>query len=329
MCIRDRYHIDTYDHVRGAWEPCLFAAVFFSFLMVPLRSVLYCTDWRSQNFDPTLIVEYALDVVFLVDMYLRLYHMEDTYRNSVRFKVDVVANLPYVILAPLLNHPQRYAMLRYPHLLRGFNLKTYLIQIRDYLEVKHAIVIRDKTITIFQRTYETVFLIHGMACFWAIIKSHGNDSRTFASSYIRSVYYALVMSTTVGYGDVAPQTVSETWFAVVAGAVGATCFAGVVANITSFVHSVDISEDNLAHKRCVLKTFCEERNLSPAIRDDVKQYLDYMEHEKGGLDDLKLISHSLSDHTRDDVALYMAHKPILNCPVFRGLEGGLLRRVIE
>ena len=58
-----------------------------------------------------------------------------------------------------------------------------------------------------------------MACCWAIIKSHGNDTRTFASSYIRSVYYALVMSTTVGYGDVAPSTVSETWFAVVAGAV--------------------------------------------------------------------------------------------------------------
>ena len=152
---------------------------------------------------------------------------------------------------------------------------------------------RDKTITIFQRTYETVFLIHGMACFWAILKSHGSDGRTFSSSYVRSVYYALVMSTTVGYGDVAPTTVSETWFAVVAGAVGATCFAGVVANITSFVHSVDISEDNLAHKRCVLKTFCEERNLSPALKDDVKQYLDYMEHEKGGLDDLKLINQSL------------------------------------
>ena len=167
-----RYQIGTYDHIRGAWEPCLFAAVFFSFLVVPLRSVLYCTDWRSRAFDPTLVIEYALDVVFLMDMYLRLYHMEapEVYKNSVRFKVDMVANVPYVILAPLLNHPQRYAMLRYPHLLRGFNLKAYLVHIRDYLEVKHHILIRDKTITIFQRTYETVFLIL-MACFWAIIKS--------------------------------------------------------------------------------------------------------------------------------------------------------------
>ena len=71
-----RYQIGTYDHIRGAWEPCLFAAVFFSFLMVPLRSVLYCTDWRSRAFDPTLVIEYALDVVFLMDIYLRLYHME-------------------------------------------------------------------------------------------------------------------------------------------------------------------------------------------------------------------------------------------------------------
>ena len=236
--------------------------------MVPPRSGIVLHGLAVAGLDPTLVIEYALDVVFLVDMYLRLYHTEapEVYKNSVRFKVDMVANVPYVILAPLLNHPQRYAMLRYPHLLRGFNLKAYLIHIRDYLEVKHSHYDKGQDHHDLPADLRDGLPHPRDGVFLAILKSHGSDGRTFASSYVRSVYYALVMSTTVGYGDVAPTTVSETWFAVVAGAVGATCFAGVVANITSFVHSVDISEDNLAHKRCVLKTFCEERNLSPSLK---------------------------------------------------------------
>ena len=70
---------------------------------------------------------------------------------------------------------------------------------------------------------------------------------------------------------------------------GATFFAGIVANITGFVHSVDISEDNVAHKKAVVSVFSEERGLSKELKGRLTSFFTYLEDEKFGVDEMKLL----------------------------------------
>ena len=119
-----------YDKIHRFWEPCLFISVFFMFLMVPIRSVLYVTDWKyakppkmGPSADWTLLLEYFLDAFFVVDMYLRAFHFArrgivggeealivdpwkicGAYARTFRFKVDCVANFPWLLVAAVLTH---------------------------------------------------------------------------------------------------------------------------------------------------------------------------------------------------------------------------------
>ena len=52
----------------------------------------------------------------------------------------------------------------------------------------------------------------------------------------------------MGYGDFTPNTSMETLYAVIVGVIGATFAAGIIANVSSFFHDVDVSEDNIEHK---------------------------------------------------------------------------------
>ena len=72
----------------------------------------------------------------------------------------------------------------------------------------------------------------------------------------------------------------------------------------------------------------EERDLKPETQHMVNSYFDYIENEKGGLDDIKLLNKFLAENMKDDVTLYLTHRVILSCKIFRGTEAGFLRSVM-
>ena len=97
------------------------------------------------------MLDYAFDVVFLIDMYLRAVVMAfndiqggkdvlvierpaifSHYIRSLRFKVDLLASLPLSVVGFAIGYyPQ---LLRISHLLRMFNMSTYLKEFSDYCE---------------------------------------------------------------------------------------------------------------------------------------------------------------------------------------------------
>lgn len=343
-----RFLIFPDDRVHCFWEPTLLLVGCWSLIMIPVRTLLYANGYWGCGFkrDPSLWIDVCVDALFLFDVYLRCFHVayqrigannEDSvivdrkeifahYASLMRSKVELVAAFPWIVLlAPFNPSCAWHAAMRYPHLVRVYVLSLHLDDVRDFLEL-HGRKLSDRVVTAARLTAAAILLIVFMACYWAILR--GDHHQSFASAFFRAIYFAIVTLTTVGYGDVTPETVSETWFMVVAAAVGATFFAGVVANITSMVHTVDVSESNISHQRVVMETFMRECGVASTTNRKVMAYFDFVETDKAGLDDKKLLDKYLPPNVRDDVLLYFTHRMVLACKVFRGTEAGFLRLVM-
>lgn len=287
---------------------------------------------------PWIVVDYAVDAFFLADMWLHYTAIAFTemqggqevvvtdrqriasrYLRSPRFRWDLLASLPVDVLGFAIS---RWSVLRLPHLVRAVLLPTYVDRISRFVETHRSRVVSPATIIMVNVALAAVILVHWTSVGWDMFHYRGQD-------YLRSLYWTVATYTTVGYGDVHPADTSETWYAIVFGTLGATFCAGLIANITSYVHTIDVSEDNMQHQREVLLTWAEQHRLSEELHSQVLAYQDFVIYERSGIDEVKMVKTLLPDHMQQDLAVYFTHNLVLSSKLLMGLEPFFLRNLMH
>jgi len=239
------------------WDIFAITAIMFEAIACPIR---FATNVRSATLDDDFnwifLVHYVFDLAFLCDIYLRFnaysFVSFDNGRNetiveralirkhylkSEWFRIDGIASIPYDILAFIFGY---YTLFRTPKMIRVLQLPSLVSRLRQKLDECLGVTIQESSASGVVMFLSTILIIVWSSAGW-------NALRLNETAY-KSVYWALTTLTTVGYGDFTPGNSRETLYAVVVGAVGATFTAGIIANVTSFFHDVDISEDNIDHK---------------------------------------------------------------------------------
>jgi len=102
------------------------------------------------------------------------------------------------------------------------------------------------------------------------------------SRYLTSVYWALATMTTVGYGDISPNSMkeSEMVVAMLSMLFGTTIFAYVIGEVVMAVLNFNPAEKELARKKRSLKKYIEHHKLAPkgvGIQADEEPDLDHVE----------------------------------------------------
>lgn len=180
------------------FDLALLVTILLSILAVLLESV---TDIRNEYGDALRIAEWIFTVLFATEYALRLLCVKKPLRYMTSFLgiVDLLALLP-TILSLYFTGTQSLLVIRSIRLLRVFRilkLGRFLGEARELHEAMKASIPK---ITVFIGTVLTVVLITGASMY--LIEGEANGF----TSIPRAMYWAIVTMTTVGYGDIAPQT---------------------------------------------------------------------------------------------------------------------------
>lgn len=206
-----------------AFDLVLLWSISLSVLVVLLESV---ASVREQYGDLLIALEWFFTIIFTIEYLLRLIAVRQprAYATSFYGIVDLIAILPtYISL--LIPGTQYLLVVRVLRLLRIFRV----LKLADYLDeagiLVRALRASSRKISVFLFTVVNLVVIVGALMY--VIEGEVNGFTDIPTS----IYWAVVTLTTVGYGDISPQTPIGKTFAVVVMLLG----YGIIAVPTGIV----------------------------------------------------------------------------------------------
>jgi len=125
---------------------------------------------------------------------------------------------------------------------------------------------------------------------------------SISQRYVGSLYWAITMMSTIGFGDCLPGTPNEVLYSALVMMAGAAVFAYSVTNICSVLFGMDIEGSRFAGTQDRMKKMLERRCIQRHLKKRVSKYLLYKYHVSkinmfGGF----AVIDSLSANLKEDV----------------------------
>tara|TARA_B110000977_G_scaffold184355_1_gene247946 strand:+ start:324 stop:2627 length:2304 start_codon:yes stop_codon:yes gene_type:complete len=201
-----------------------------------------------------------------------------------------------------------FALLRLLKLLRIVRAVRIFARYEEYFLMYHLQVSMTKLLVVL------CLLSHWMACMYGSVYDFeredyaGTNMRSW-ELYVGSLFWAVQTLTTVGYGNVVPQTVSERLLACGVMLLGGFVFSMIIGKVSSLL-SADSAENQEVERSLSLRRFIDGRNVPRSLALRIHSYRKYVaENSKPG--DREVIA-ELPKHIRVDVNFFVYGRVVVS-----------------
>ena len=282
------------------------------------------------------------------------------------FTIDIVSCLPVSYVAQAMESEKQIPvdptavrilrLLKLTKLLRLSRMKSLIRKYEDYIEGIGSFI------KLVSACVVVLFTAHLIACLWHLVGGDERDPRgelvlgwisqewpqlaghtvngdptplfnrtlvnqvTFGDRYLVAVYWSITTLSTVGFGDVTPNTRTERIFNIFAMIFGCLMFATIIGTVSSVAMGQKLLEEKVTRQLAELREFLQSKGINKPLRIRVRRFMETLYTAKSGFDEAEVLR-QLPPPMAQEVLHCLYHDQISAVPMFRALEDGALNAI--
>ncbi|XP_034652137.1 potassium voltage-gated channel unc-103 isoform X2 [Drosophila subobscura] len=352
-----------YSPFKAVWDWIILILVMYTAIFTPYVAAFLLGEKDYQrrnnkyiNSDPIVIIDLIVDVTFIVDI---LINFRTTFVNgqdevvshpgriavhylSGWFLIDLVAAVPFDLLLVGDDTDETTTLIGLLKTARLLRLVRVARKIDRYSEYGAAVLI------LLMATF--ILIAHWLACIWYAI---GNAEKSMAtknigwlhslsfdiqepyfenktggpsikSRYITALYFTFTSLTSVGFGNVAPNTDAEKAFTICVMLVGSLMYASIFGNVSAIIQRLYSGTARYHTQMLRVREFIRFHQIPNPLRQRLEEYFQHAWTYTNGIDMNSLLK-GFPECLQADICLHLNRKLLTTCPAFANASPGCLR----
>ncbi|XP_068983783.1 voltage-gated inwardly rectifying potassium channel KCNH6 isoform X5 [Bombus flavifrons] len=318
---------------------------------------------KKYSDDPIVIIDFIVDVTFIVDIIINfrttfVNSNDEVVSHPAKiavhylkgwFIIDLVAAIPFDLFLVGshtdelgLDKDETTTLIGLLKTARLLRLVRVARKIDRYSEYGAAVLL------LLMGTF--ALSAHWMACIWYAIgnaerptlKSKvgwldilANDTHQFyfhnntggpsiRSRYITALYFTFSSLTSVGFGNVAPNTDAEKIFTIIVMLIGSLMYASIFGNVSAIIQRLYSGTARYHTQMLRVREFIKFHQIPNPLRQRLEEYFQHAWTYTNGID-MNSVLKGFPECLQADICLHLNRNLLNNCRAFEGASPGCLR----
>uniref|UniRef100_A0A3Q2P648 Voltage-gated inwardly rectifying potassium channel KCNH2 n=1 Tax=Fundulus heteroclitus TaxID=8078 RepID=A0A3Q2P648_FUNHE len=343
-----------YSPFKAVWDWLILLLVIYTAILTPYSAAFLLNDQQNCGYScsPLNVVDLIVDIMFIIDI---LINFRTTYVNSndevvshpVRiavhyfkgwFLIDMVAAIPFDLLI-YRNGEETTTLIGLLKTARLLRLVRVARKLDRYSEYGAAVL--------FLLMCTFALIAHWLACIWYAIGNverngsigwlhtlgdqlgkHFNDSipgrPSIKDKYVTALYFTFSSLTSVGFGNVSPNTNSEKIFSICVMLIGSLMYASIFGNVSAIIQRLYSGTARYHTQMLRVREFIRFHQIPNPLRQRLEEYFQHAWSYTNGID-MNAVLKGFPECLQADICLHLNRTLLQNCKAFKGSTKGCLR----
>ncbi|XP_019759166.1 potassium voltage-gated channel unc-103 isoform X4 [Dendroctonus ponderosae] len=154
--------------------------------------------------------------------------------------------------------------------------------------------------------------------------ANGTGGPSIKSRYVTALYFTFTSLTSVGFGNVAPNTDAEKIFTICVMLVGSLMYASIFGNVSAIIQRLYSGTARYHTQMLRVREFIRFHQIPNPLRQRLEEYFQHAWTYTNGID-MNSVLKGFPECLQADICLHLNRNLLQNCGVFEGASPGCLR----